>query len=191
MTDTTLKNQKDEINTLINEVGMRCTSRLANLFMNDSLLIPIKESTEKDNNEYKSVLTRKKRWSPKENALAQAFTLSAEHGSLNTCCTGFYTQCGAWLKWVSQQLYKGFYTQCTCFSKNCPMPEHLLWKWDALNGERAVNQLKKRILTSTQLRRSCIHVFPHIPDEAYRNYMMVLCEARNIKSSKVIPWIAY
>ena len=57
----TLKNQKDEINALIDEAGMWHTGRLANLFMKDSLLIPIKESTEKDNNEYKSVLTRKKK----------------------------------------------------------------------------------------------------------------------------------
>ena len=29
--------------------------------------------------------------------VAQAFTLSAEYGSLNAHCTGFYTQCGAWV----------------------------------------------------------------------------------------------
>ena len=81
MTDATLKNQKDEINALINEAGMRCTGRLANLFMNDSLLIPIKESTEKNINEYKSVLTRKKK------VIAKG----------KCSCTGFYTQCGAWV----------------------------------------------------------------------------------------------
>ena len=85
-----------------------------NLFMNNSLLIPIKESTEKDNNEHKSVLTRKKKGDCQRimllhrllhsmqsmghsTLIAQAFTLSAEHGSLNTYCTGFYTQCGAWV----------------------------------------------------------------------------------------------
>ena len=45
----------------------------------------------------KVCLPEKKRWSPKENALAQAFTLNAEYGSLNTHCTGFYTQCRAWV----------------------------------------------------------------------------------------------
>ena len=96
-TDATLKNQKDEINALINEAGMRRTGRLANLFTNDSLLIPIKESTEKDNNEYKSVLTREKKGDRQRKMLfhrllhsmqsmgrsmlvAQAFTLNAEHG---------------------------------------------------------------------------------------------------------------
>ena len=29
--------------------------------------------------------------------VAQAFTLSAEYGSLNAHCTGFYTQCRAWV----------------------------------------------------------------------------------------------
>ena len=131
-------------------------------------------------------------------------TLSVEHGSLNACCTGFYTQCRAWVtqhllhrllhsmqSMAKMGLSTGFYTQCTCFSKNCPMPEHLLCKQDALNSERAVNQVKKWILTSMQLRRSCVHVFLHIPDEAYQNYMMVLHKARNVKSSEVIPWIAY
>ena len=54
------------------------------------------------------------------NAHCKASTLSAEHGSLNACCTGFYTQCGAWLKWVSQQSYKGFYTQCILFFQKLP-----------------------------------------------------------------------
>ena len=73
---------------------MRHTSRLANLFTNDSLLFPIKESTEKDNNEYKSVLTRKKDVIAKGNALAQAFTLNAEYGLLNAHCT--HQEKGVW-----------------------------------------------------------------------------------------------
>ena len=76
------------------------------------------------------------------------------------------------------------------FSKKCPLPEHLLRKQDALNGERAVNQLKKWILTSTQWRRSCVHVFPRIPDEVYRNYMMVLCEGENANFSMLFhEWL--
>ena len=92
-TDTTLKNQKDEINTLIDEAGMWCTGRLANLFMNNPLLIPIKESTEKDN---KCAYQKKKGDRQRKMLLhrllhsvqsmghstlvAQAFTLNAEHG---------------------------------------------------------------------------------------------------------------
>ena len=120
----------------------------------------------------KVCLLEKKKIMAKGNALdrstlvALAFILSAEHGSLNANCTGFYTQCVAWvaqrslhrlLHSVWRMAKMGLSTivhrllhSVHAFSKKCPLPEHLLRKQDAINGERAVNQLKKRILTSTQ-----------------------------------------
>ena len=152
----------------------------------------------------KVCLPEKKRWSLKENALAQAFTLNAEYGLLKAHCTGFYTQCGAWV--AQRSLHRLLHSMRSmakmglsttvqrllhsvhAFFRKLPHARTFALKTGCSKrwkGCKLIEEMDIDLYAVKKIAHPRLHAYSN------RNYMMVLHKAQNVKYSKVILWISY